>query len=108
MSDEPRRGFLRRWVAPEAKRTEYTVALYRQAFGTPQGRIVLGWLLERCGFGRRVENEEQRVLHNWGIDLLENMGLTQGPNYKALVDSLLLQGVPEEAIDRGEDNGRRG
>ena len=47
----------------------------------------------------RVETEEQRVLHNWGMELLENMGLTQGMNYGALVESLLKLGIPDEALD---------
>jgi hypothetical protein len=46
-----------------------------------------------------IETDEQRVLHNWGIELLENMGLTQGMNYGALVESLLKLGIPDEALD---------
>jgi hypothetical protein len=51
---------------------------------------------------RRIENEEQRVLHNWGIELLENMGLTQGMNYKGVVDALLKLGIPDEAFDESQ------
>lgn len=51
---------------------------------------------------KRIDTEEQRVLHNWGIEMLENMGMTQGPNYRLLVDAILKLGIPEEAID-GEE-----
>jgi hypothetical protein len=57
------------------------------------------WLMERCGLFKRIDTEEQRVLHNWGIEMLENMGMTQGPNYRALVDAMLKLGIPEEAVE---------
>lgn len=63
---------------------------------------MLVWLIERCGMMKRIDTEEQRVLHNWGIEMLENMGMTQGPNYRLLVDAILKLGIPEEAID-GEE-----
>jgi len=62
---------------PDA-RVKETVQIYRNVFGTGHGRVVFGWLLERCGLFMRVETEEQRVLHNWGMELLENMGLRRG------------------------------
>ena len=65
--------------------------------------MALVWYLERCGLMRRIENEEQRVLHNWGIELLENMGITQGVNYRALVDAILRFGIPKEAIDEEKE-----
>ena len=49
-----------------------------------------------------IKSEEQRVLHNWGIEMLENMGMTQGPNYRMLVDAMLKFGIPDEAIDTKE------
>jgi hypothetical protein len=51
---------------------------------------------------KRIDTEEQRVLHNWGIEMLDNMGMTQGPNYRKLVDAVLKFGIPEEAIDAKE------
>ena len=63
---------------------------------------MLIWLIERCGLMKRIETEEQRVLHNWGIEMLENMGMTQGPNYRLLVDAMLKLGIPEEAVDTKE------
>ena len=63
------------------------------------GRAVFGWLIERCGLFVRIDTEEQRILHNWGIELMENMGLTQGMNYAGIVDALLKLGIPDEAID---------
>jgi hypothetical protein len=81
-------------------RLRETILIYRKVFTeNSQSRVVFGWLLERCGLFRPIENEEQRVLHNWGIELLENMGLTQGMNYASIVDALLKLGIPEEAID---------
>jgi hypothetical protein len=88
---------------PDA-RVKETIQIYRNVFGTGHGRVVFGWLLERTGLLMHVETEEQRVLHNWGIELLENMGLTQGMNYGALVESLLKLGIPDEALD---DTGRQ-
>jgi hypothetical protein len=85
-----------------------TVLTYRAALGGSPGlqgeagRQVFFWLIERCGIFRRIENEEQRVLHNWGIELLENMGLTQGINYKGVVDALLKLGIPDEAFDESQ------
>ena len=83
---------------PDA-RVKETVQIYRNVFGTGHGRVVFAWLLERTGLFMRVETDEQRVLHNWGIELLENMGLTQGMNYGALVESFLKLGIPDEALD---------
>jgi len=48
---------------------------------------------------KRVDTDEQRVLHNWGIEMLENMGMIQGPNYRALIDAMLKLGIPEEAVE---------
>jgi hypothetical protein len=95
---------------PENARIKETIQAYRTVFGTApgiqgeMGRVVFGWLLERCGLFMRIETDEQRTLHNWGIELLENMGLTQGMNYKALVESILQLGIPDEALD---DAGRQ-
>jgi len=77
-----------------------TIVIYRQVFQRDDaGRLVLVWLIERCGLMKRVDTEEQRVLHNWGIEMLENMGMTQGPNYRALVDAMLKLGIPDEAVE---------
>ena len=96
---------LDRLLNRENARLKETIQVYRTVFGTAPGtqgevgRVVFGWLLERCGLFVRIETEEQRVLHNWGIELLENMGLTQGINYGGIVDALLKLGIPDEAID---------
>jgi len=96
---------LDRLLNRENARLKETIQVYRTVFGTAPGtqgevgRVVFGWLLERCGMFMRIETEEQRVLHNWGIELLDNMGLTQGMNYKALVESILKLGIPDEALD---------
>jgi hypothetical protein len=89
---------------PQSRRTRETIVVYRQVFGKDEAsRVALVWLLERCGLLKRIENDEQRVLHNWGIELLENMGLTQGINYRALVDAALRLGIPKEAIDEEKE-----
>jgi len=82
-------------------RRKETILTYRAAFErSVEGRQVLAWLVEHCGLLRPIENEEQRVLHNWGVNLLENMGMTQGFNYDRLVDDLLRLTIPIEAIDK--------
>lgn len=56
---------------------------------------------------KRVDNDEQRILHNWGIELMENMGLIQGLNYDRLVESMQRLTIPKEALDsaEGDENG---
>ena len=99
---------LDRLLNREDLRLKETIQTYRNVFGTGHGRVVFGWLIERTGLFRHIETDEQRVLHNWGIELLENMGLTQGMNYKGVVDALLRLGIPDEAFDdesKGVGNG---
>jgi hypothetical protein len=84
-------------------RPQITVLAYRQTFLRDEySRKVFVWLLERCGTFKRVETDEQRVLHNWGIELLENMGLIQGLNYDRIVDAMTKFPVPTEAVDSEE------
>jgi hypothetical protein len=54
---------------------------------------------------KRIETDEQRVLHNWGIELLENMGLTQGLNYDRLVEAMQRFTIPDEAVDAEASEG---
>ena len=76
-----------------------TVLTYRAAFERSEaGRLVLADLLESTGILRRVETEEQRIQHNWGVWLLENLAATQGLNYQALVDAILHLTIPDEAL----------
>lgn len=87
-------------------RLDITILAYRQTFLRDENtRRVFIWLLERCGIFKRVETEEQRVLHNWGIELMENMGLIQGLNYDRLVESMQRLTIPKEAIDSTESEG---
>ena len=44
----------------------------------------------------RIETEEQRMIHNYMVTLLENMGITQGLNFDALIDSMLALTIPEK------------
>jgi hypothetical protein len=87
-------------------RLDITILNYRQTFmANENAKRVFVWLLERCGMFKRIDTEEQRILHNWGIELMENMGLTQGLNYDQLVESLARFTIPKEAIDEGVENG---
>lgn len=62
------------------------MSLYRNVLlDNPNGRLVLNMLLRSCGLLKLVENEEQRVLHNWGVYLLYNLGLDHAEE-KGLVD----------------------
>ena len=84
-------------------RPALTVLAYRQTFLRDEyTRKVFVWLLERCGMWKKVETDEQRVLHNWGIELLENMGLVQGLNYDRIVDAMTKFTIPKEAVDSEE------
>lgn len=81
-------------------RTKQTVLYYRHAYGKDeQSRWAFARFLEQSGLLRKIETEEQRVLHNQAIYLLENMGMTQGANYDKLVDLLFTLTIPEEAVD---------
>lgn len=102
--------FLNRVLRKPDSRLDITVLAYRHAFLRDEySKKVFVWLMERCGMFKRIETEEQRVLHNWGIELLENMGLVQGLNYDKLVESMQMFTVPKEAIDtevsEGGENG---
>jgi len=94
-------------VHRDSLRLPETIAFYRHTFGHDEAaKLTLCWLLERCGMLKRIDTDEQRILHNWGVELLDNMGLIADPNYRRLVDAVLQFGVPQEAIDtQGEKNG---
>jgi len=86
---------------PEHLRLRETVLTWRAGFErNDPGRDVLAWIIESCGFFKVIETEEQKAAHNWGVYLLENMGMTQGVNYRRLVDAMLNLTIPEEAIDK--------
>jgi hypothetical protein len=87
-------------VSPRRRRLRETILSYRRTFEKDVlSRQTLAWLLESCGLLKKIETEEQRILHNWGIYLLENMGALQGFNYEDMVDTILKLTIPEEAID---------
>ena len=77
-------------------------ALWRAPFTREEnGKLVLVWLLKNSGLLQEIKTEEQRMIHNWGIALLENMGiLGTEENYKRIVDALLALPLPE--ADRKE------
>ena len=87
--------------SPERQRLRETVLTWRAGFErTDAGREVLAWIIESCGFLKTIDSEEARHAHNWGVYLLENMGFTQGINYRRLVDAMLNLSIPDEAIDK--------
>lgn len=95
-----------RLLRRQDSRLDITISTYRHTFLRDEySKKCFVWLLERCGMFKRVETEEQRILHNWGIELLENMGLTQGLNYDRLVEAMQRFTIPQEAIDSEESEG---
>jgi len=68
--------------------------LYRNVFlENENGRLVLNSLLQQCGLLRMIGSEEQRILHNWGVYLLANLGLdtmsaTGMVDYGNVIDAL--------------------
>jgi len=93
---------LREWVKrvkPQELRHRGTVLTYRAVFDrTEEGKRVLVDLLQSSGILMRIETEEQRIRHNWGIWLLENLGTVQGMNYEGLVEAILKLTIPDEAL----------
>ena len=73
---------------------------YRNTFDrTAEGKLVLQHWLGTCGLLNRIENEEQRIRHNMGVEMLEHMGLVQGDNWGKVVDAILRLTIPQEAIE---------
>ena len=67
---------LKRKSDEEKEAQKYATLMYRNVFlENPNGRLVLNSLLQSCGLLRVIENDEQRILHNWGVYLLANLGL---------------------------------
>lgn len=50
---------------------------YRNVFGTPEGRIVLGDILQMCHFGFGISSEEARIEYNVGIAIARMSGMMQ-------------------------------
>lgn len=48
---------------------------YRNVFGTPEGRIVLGDILQMCHFGFGIMTEEARIEYNVGIAIARMSGM---------------------------------
>ena len=85
------------------KRPRPLLVAYRAAFErTADGKLVLKHLLGTYGLLSRIENEEQRVRHNMGVELLEHLGVVQGLNWDALVDAILRLSIPSEAVEPEE------
>lgn len=98
--------FLTRWARPKPQELRHkgTVLTYRAVFErSDEGKRVLADLLESTGILRRVETEEQRIQHNWGIWLLENMGAVQGINYEELAGCIMRLSIPDEALVKEQE-----
>jgi len=48
---------------------------YRNVFGTPEGRLVLGDILQMCHFGWGITTEEARIEYNVGIAIARMAGI---------------------------------
>jgi hypothetical protein len=48
---------------------------YRNVFGTPEGRLVLGDILHMCHFGFGISCEEARIEYNVGIAIARMSGI---------------------------------
>jgi hypothetical protein len=48
---------------------------YRNVFGSPEGRVVLGDILAFCHFGRLVASDEERVEYNVGVAIARMSGI---------------------------------
>lgn len=64
--------------------------LYRRTFNTPHGRLVLADILNRAGvFKVEIKTDEERILSNFGRDLLYHCGAWQSMNVHKLVATWL-------------------
>lgn len=72
----------------------YTREMYRQVLlGNENGRVVLTFLMQTCGLLKEIKTDEQRTLHNWGVALLENMGMAKDSEvYARMIESLARMG----------------
>ena len=84
-----------------------SVLFTRDAFQrNPDGYV---WLLDDCGLLKRIENDDQRAIHNWGVNLLENAGAGMPLNrygvLHAILNTILAGDIPDE--DRRDDGRQR-
>jgi hypothetical protein len=57
--------------------------MYRNVFGTAEGRVVLGDILRMCHFGVPLNTEEERYEYNVGVAIVRMSGIMSA------VDSLI-------------------
>lgn len=76
---------------------------HRAAYRTEEARQELAFHLKSTGLLRTIDNEEQRAVHNWGVYLCNNLGVSD-TNYEvvifALVDAILGLPIDEQATER--------
>ena len=62
---------------PQNQKQKDMLQRYRNVFGTPEGRIVLGDILQMCHFGFGIMTEEARIEYNVGIAIARMSGMMQ-------------------------------
>jgi len=77
---------------------------YRKVFDTPEGRWVLGDILNDCGFYSLgdMESASDIARMNIGRRILGKMGIWDSPNALALIGKLLEIPIPKEEHDDEE------
>jgi len=61
---------------------------FRSAFSGEDGRVALTWIMRRCMLGQKCESEKDMILYNFGVDLLEEMGVYHLVHEADIVDAL--------------------
>jgi hypothetical protein len=76
-----------------------------EQFSGPQGRLVLGWLLNEMYFFSRCENDAQMALRNFAVGLCNrlNLGVSRSDTIKNVV-SVLVNPAHANMKREGEGN----
>jgi hypothetical protein len=89
-------------------RSKAAIQKYRRTFNGSDGRWTLAELLKNSGLLQTISSEEQRIAHNQAVALLENLGATQGKNYRRIVDTILATEIPPQAVTVSDTPQRAG
>lgn len=88
-------------ILPNTTDEELALAL-RNAFADEDGRIALTWILRECFFFDKTESPEEVAMRNFGIDLLETMGVYHLPNETGVIEALREQPLVVEEEKNGK------
>ena len=69
--------------------TDEVKRLYREVFGTRQGKEVLAHMLVELGFFNEIQTDEQKFLCNYARHLLKLMGVFQPKNINDITEALM-------------------